>query len=131
MANWSDLKASVAKVIKTNGNQEITGQVLQNVLNSIISNVGQNATFIGVATPTTNPGVPDGPVFYLASQVGTYSNFNNIEVKNQVVVIENNNGNWVKKETGIPTNEIFTEIGVNLGLTSSFTAIKIKISFYT
>lgn len=134
MANWSDLKASVAKVIKTNGNQEITGQVLQNVLNSIISNVGQNATFIGVAIPTTNPGVPDGPVFYLASQVGTYSNFNNIEVKNQVVVIENNNGNWVKKETGIPTNEIFTEIGVNLGLTSSFTAnrmiLGIETNFY-
>lgn len=134
MANWSDLKASVAKVIKTNGNQEITGRVLQNVLNSIISNVGQNATFIGVATPTTNPGVPDGPVFYLASQVGIYSNFNNIEVKNQVVVIENNNGNWVKKETGIPTNEIFTEIGVNLGLTSSFTAnrmiLGIETNFY-
>ena len=26
MANWSNLKAAVAKVIKTNGNQEITGE---------------------------------------------------------------------------------------------------------
>lgn len=33
MANWSDLKASVAEVIKTNGNQEITGAVLQNAIN--------------------------------------------------------------------------------------------------
>ena len=53
MAKWSDLKAAVAKVIKTNSNQEITGAVLQNVLNNIISNVGENATFAGVATPTT------------------------------------------------------------------------------
>ena len=74
MANWSDLKASVAEVIKTNSNHEITGQILQNVLNSIISNVGQNATFAGIATPTTNPGTPDGPVFYLAAE-GIYPNF--------------------------------------------------------
>lgn len=60
MANWSDLKAAVAKVIKTNGNQQITGAVLQNVLNNIISNVGENATFAGIATPVTNPGTPDG-----------------------------------------------------------------------
>ena len=66
MAKWSDLKAAVAKVIKTNGNQEITGAVLQNVLNNIISNLGANATFAGIATPATNPGVPDGNVFYIA-----------------------------------------------------------------
>lgn len=75
MADWSDLKAAVAEVIKTNGNQEITGQILQNTLNSIISNVGKDCSFAGIATPTTNPGAPDGNVFYLASEPGTYSNF--------------------------------------------------------
>ena len=45
MANWSTLKAAIANVIKTNGNQEITGAVLQNTLNSIVSAVGENATF--------------------------------------------------------------------------------------
>ena len=68
MANWSDLKAAVAKVIKTNGNQEITGAVLQKALNNIISNVGENASFAGVATLSTNPGAPDGNVFYIASE---------------------------------------------------------------
>lgn len=76
MANWQILKAAIADVIKTNGNQEITGQVLQNVLNNIISNLGANATFAGIALPTTNPGSPDGPVFYIASEPGVYSNFN-------------------------------------------------------
>ena len=59
MANWQILKAAIADVIKTNGNQEITGQVLQNVLNNIVSSIGENATFAGVATPETNPGTPD------------------------------------------------------------------------
>ena len=37
MANWSTLKAAIASIIKTNGNKEITGQLLQNVLNNIVS----------------------------------------------------------------------------------------------
>lgn len=89
MANWSDLKAAVAKVIKTNGNQEITGAVLQNALNNIISNVGENASFAGVATPSTNPGTPDGPVFYFASEAGIYSNFGGLELKGLSVIIYN------------------------------------------
>jgi hypothetical protein len=76
MGNYEQLKQSVSDVIKTNGNQEITGSILQNVLLTIISSVGANATFAGIATPTTNPGTPDGPVLYLASEGGTYTNFN-------------------------------------------------------
>ena len=82
MANWSDLKAAVASIVKTNGNEEITGQMLQNVLNNIISNVGLNSTFAGIAIPETNPGTPDGNVFYLATTAGTYSNFNGIIIEN-------------------------------------------------
>ena len=96
MANWSDLKASVAEVIKTNGNQEITGQVLQNVLNSIISNVGQNATFVGVATPTINPGAPDGNVFYLAGE-GIYTNFSNLVIDTGQLGILKWDGTWSKQ----------------------------------
>lgn len=78
MANWSTLKAAIANIIKTNGNQEITGQLLQNVLNNIVSSVGENSTFAKIATPATNPGVPDGPVFYFANEPGIYSNFSGI-----------------------------------------------------
>ena len=87
MANWSDLKAAIADVIKTNGNQEITGAVLRNTLNSIVSAVGENATFAGIATPVTNPGTPDGPVFYIATQTGIYSNFEGITVENEVAIL--------------------------------------------
>ena len=42
MGNYKQLKQAIANVIKTNGNQEITGAIMQNVLNTIISTVGDN-----------------------------------------------------------------------------------------
>lgn len=110
MANWSDLKASVAEVIKTNSNQEITGQILQNTLNSIISNVGANATFAGIAMPTTNPGTPDGNLFYLATEPGTYANFNGIEIADGEAVILEWRGSWTKKTSGFATQKKLTEL---------------------
>ena len=95
MANWSTLKAAIANVIKTNGNQEITGAVLQNTLNSIVNAIGENATYAGIAIPSTNPGAPDGPVFYFANVSGVYSNFNGIELENPgLVVLYNVSGTW-------------------------------------
>lgn len=69
MGNYEELKAAVSSVIKTNGNQEITGQVLQNTLTTLISQVGANATFAGIATPDTVPGTPDQNVFTLPDKV--------------------------------------------------------------
>lgn len=108
MANWSDLKAAVAKVIKTNGNQEITGQLLQNVLNNIISNLGANAAFAGIATPTTNPGTPDQNIFYLTSEPGVYANFANISVNMGELAILKWNGTWSEQtvKVGLPPNEL-------------------------
>ena len=105
MANWSTLKAAIAQIIKTNNNQEITGANMQSVLNNIIDNVGENATFAGIATPATNPGAPDGPVFYLATQAGTYSNFGGIVNNGECLILKKNEDSWVSAETGIITNK--------------------------
>ena len=105
MANWTTLKAAIAGVIKTNGNQEITGAVLQNTLNSIVNAIGENATFANIATPSTNPGTPDGPVFYLATQSGTYSNFGGAIVEDEAAILLYNGSTWVKKATGIALTE--------------------------
>lgn len=37
--------------------------------------INKGYQFRGIATPTTNPSTPDGPVFYLATEPGTYANF--------------------------------------------------------
>lgn len=89
MGNYEQLKQAVADVIKTNGNQEITGAIMQNTLLSIISTVGSNATFAGIATPTTNPGTPDQNLFYIASENGIYSNFNGITLNGKVAILSN------------------------------------------
>lgn len=104
MGNYEELKQAVSDVIKTNGNQEITGAIMKNTLLSIISIVGVNSTFAGIAVPGTNPGTPQQNVFYLASQPGVYVNFGGVELIDQVIVLINKSGNWVKEDTGIATN---------------------------
>lgn len=107
MANYETLKNSVKQVIKTNGTQAITGQVLQNALLSIISSVGANYQFVGIATPATNPGTPDGNVFYIAGQ-GTYTNFSNLSVGVGELAVLMWNGSWSKQvvKVGLPPNEL-------------------------
>ena len=75
MANNSTLKSTIANVVKTNGNGEINGQNLQNVLIAMVNVLGEGYMFLGGATPSTDPGTPDNNVFYLATEAGTYSNF--------------------------------------------------------
>lgn len=58
MADYIKLKDAITEVIKTNGNQEITGQILQNTLLSIVNVIGEDRTFAGVAELDTNPGNP-------------------------------------------------------------------------
>lgn len=96
---WDSLKSAVSNVIKSNNDREITGQVLQNALLNIINALGENATFSGVATPSTSPGVPDGPTYYFAAIPGTYSNFNNIKVDDGTVALLMWDGTtWAKHE---------------------------------
>lgn len=110
MGNYEQLKQAVADVVKSNGNQEITGDILQNTLLTIISTVGSGATFAGIATPTTNPGTPDQNVFYIASEDGIYSNFGNVVLENEVAIFTNGNGIWQKKKTGIATYKQVSEL---------------------
>lgn len=75
MANYETLKTAIQQVVKTNGNNEITGALLQQSLLAMINSLGSGYQFVGVATPETNPGTPDAKVYYIASIPGTYPNF--------------------------------------------------------
>jgi hypothetical protein len=106
MANYQELKQAIADVIKTNGNQEITGAILQNVLKSIVSVIGENATFAGIAIPGTNPGTPDANVFYLTTTDGIYVNFGNIQVNpNELAIIYTDNNIWRVYRLNVLTNK--------------------------
>ena len=106
MGNYEELKAAVAAVIKQNGNEEITGQIMQNTLLSIISNIGANSTFAGVATPETAPGTPDQNVFYLAGTPGVYANFGGYELKQGIVMFTNVSGSFIAVDLGINNNDV-------------------------
>ena len=111
LATYEDLKAAIQQVIRTNGNNEITGALLQQTLLSIVNSVGANAAFAGIATPNTNPGTADQNVFYLATEAGTYVNFGGIEIaEGEAVILSNKTGNWTKTTSGFATQQQLTEL---------------------
>lgn len=120
MANYQNLLNTINGAIQTNGTGAITGQLLQTVLDGMVTSLGAGYQYMGVATPSTNPGTPDQNVFYIAGTEGTYTNFNNIVVANEVAALVWN-GSWSKQNTGIkfvsvsqntPTGTTHTRISV-------------------
>lgn len=113
MGKYEQLKQIISGAIKANGNQEISGAILQNSLLSIISTIGANATFAGIATPTTNPGTPDQNVFYIAYENGIYSNFGGVTLNEEVVIFSNKDGSWEKKQTEIASSKSIGDLKNN------------------
>ena len=93
---YDQIKESIKAVIKENGNSEITGNVLQTVLLSMVDTLGPECQFLGIATKSTVPVVVEGNSFYITTEVGTYTNFKNsgnttITV-NQLGILTSTNG---------------------------------------
>lgn len=108
MGNYEQLKEAISAVIKTNGNNEITGAILQDVLLTMISTIGYNATFAGIATTTTVPANVDENVFYLATETGTYSNFGALSIRTgRLNIITNRSGAWVTTPIDVPSYDEF------------------------
>lgn len=111
MGGYTKLKAAIAAAIKANGNNEITGAIMQVVLNTIVSTVGANRTFVGIANENTNPGTPDGNVFYIAYKAGNYVNFqsgaSNLTVKpGELAILYNGTNNWDKFVIGMSSDGV-------------------------
>ena len=93
---YDQIKESIKAVIKENGNYEITGNVLQTLLLSMVDTLGPEYQFLGIATKSTVPVVVEGNSFYITAEVGTYTNFKNsgnttITV-NQLGILTSTNG---------------------------------------
>ncbi len=110
MANYTILKAAIAAAIRENGNNEITGTLLQQQLLAMVNSLGNGYQYAGIATPATNPGTPDQNVFYLASTAGTYTNFNGLVLVDGEVAILKYNGAWSKDSTGVASLEIVNQL---------------------
>ena len=110
MANYQLLKADIDAKVYQNGAQEITGANLNSVLNEMVTTLGAEYQFAGVATIDTNPGTPDAKVFYIANGKGTYTNFGGLEVTEDDVVVLYWDSSWHKVSTGIASQEKLTEL---------------------
>lgn len=116
MANYENLKTAIQQVIYENGNQEITGSVMQATLLAMVNSLGANYQYAGIATPSTNPGTPDQNVFYLAATAGTYVNFGNIVLGENEVAILKYNGSWTKETSGFASAKKVNQLDQMMGV---------------
>lgn len=113
MANYQTLKSAIQDVVKTNGNNEITGALLQQSLLAMINSLGAGYQYGGIATPTMNPGTPDNRIFYIAGTPGTYTNFGGYEITDQLGVFYYD-GEWHLQNTGAATKQIMDDVIKNV-----------------
>lgn len=119
----SEIKTTITSAIKPNGKGEITGQNLQDVLIAMVNVLGEGYMYLGDATPLTDPNIPDNKVFYLATEAGTYTNFDNIVVSEPSILYFDTqwhnrslNGNFpaVARVSDILNGNIIPKIAENL-----------------
>lgn len=79
----------------------ITGKILAEALNGLIA----KSSYAGVAKLSTDPGTPEGSVFYIATEAGTFTHFNNAVVKaGEFAVFVYKNGSWLKESVNVASN---------------------------
>jgi len=107
MANNQQLKDSIRAVIKQNGNEEITGNLLQQSLIAMIDALGMGYQFMGEAKPETNPAPTDARVMYIAVDSGVYSNFVTppIELDGSKIAIFLYSSAWSAILLNVPNNQ--------------------------
>lgn len=95
---YDSLKTAIQSVIKTNGNKEITGALLQQSLLAMINSLDTGGyLYHGIAHPTDAAVTLDEKVFMLATEAGTYTNFDDIVVnEDEVVILKYNGTAWSK-----------------------------------
>ena len=109
---------------------------VQNSQIQLMLNITAGYLYAGIAIPTTNPGSPDEPVFYIAAQAGTYTNFDSIVVNDgEAAILKYVNSSWVKEVSGLATREEVSRLGQEVdGIRSELTgtqSVTGKIISYT
>lgn len=110
MSNYNSLKTTINANIKTNGNQEISGSVLNSVLNAMVNNLGAGFQYGGVATPALNPGTPDFNIFWFATG-GQYPNMGGVSVDDGDIAVITWNGSWSKVSIAAALNSRIDGMG--------------------
>lgn len=97
--NYELLKSAIAEAIKANGNEEITGPLLQSVLLTMVNTLGEGYQYGGIVNGAFIPQNTDAKLFYIAGGEGTYSNFGGLTVgRGEIAIFFKPAGfGWVKQ----------------------------------
>lgn len=99
--NYDELKRNIADVVKPNGNQEITGQIMQDALFALIENLGEGWQFGGAVRPSDMPALgADVRGFWLAVEKGVYADFGGVEVTELSAIVYSDG--WGVLPLGVP-----------------------------
>jgi len=91
------IKAYINTYVKENGNEEITGAILNSTLNKMVSQLYAHRCY-GVITPSLPLLYADDiPAWGIASQNGTYTNYGGIEVSDELALIVYDGGTFTKQ----------------------------------
>lgn len=112
------IKAEIDANITQNGEQAITGNILNSVLKDMIdATMTAGYKLVGVASLTTDPGIPSENVFYFATEVGDYPYFvsgggtGNLSVADgEVAIFKFNGTSWSKEVMDIATQESVNQL---------------------
>ncbi len=136
---YENLKNAIKQAIKQNGNQEITGPILQNTLLNIVNIIGADYKFLGFANPSTVPPADEGKLFYFASKSGEYTNFPTTGESTHIIIGESlymftkeaNSNYWesevligVVQEFGDSTNKVVSQKLSTYGMSDYLTPLQ-------
>lgn len=103
--SWDSLIQAVSDVVTTNGNNDITGELLRNLVNeNIIPKLGADR-YLGIADlDTVPPAEINNSSYYLANKVGVYANINQLSiVEGETAIFFYENNTWQKRLIVAPT----------------------------
>ena len=83
-------------VTYNNDSSGLNAENAQDAIDELVKLLKAEFSYKGIAQPTTNPGVPDRNVFYIAGE-GSYPNFNNQVVEVGQIAVLKWDGSWHKE----------------------------------